>query len=297
MTTPPTAPKAPEATEAPNPPGEAPNHPGIGSLISFPAIIVAALVAATAALIRPYLETSTESTLLVAVFLSVTTTTSKSIYTACMGKITKGFRGRKWKPILLAGLLAGLFACSVGIGSVSGADVAMGKEPSIVAPLPDPSSDPVTDPVAAPLSPPISPPISDPDRPILDYYEDVDHDGLGTGKSEQHQLGEQRPGWVDNNRDQCPQQPGPPKNAGCPPPPDPSYYEDVDHDGLGAGPPHPEGKQLPGWVDNNRDQCPVEPGRSKNAGCPAPLVDPPRVDPPVVDPPVVDPPPVDPKGD
>ena len=142
-----------------------------------------------------------------------------------------------------------------------------------------------------------SPLISDQDHPILDYYEDLDHDGLGTGKSEQHQLGEQRPGWVDNAGDQCPLQPGPPKNAGCPPPPDPSYYDDVDHDGLGAGPPHPEGKQLPGWVDNNRDQCPVEPGLSKIDGCPAPLVDPPRVDPPVVDPPVVDPPPVDPKGD
>src|SRR5215217_3309028 len=208
MTTPPTAPKASEATEAP----EAPNHPGIGSLISFPAIIVAALVAATTVLISPYLEASTESTLLVAVFLSVTTTTSKSIYTACVGTIAKDFQGRRWKPILLAGLLAGLVACFVGIGSVSGAEVAMGKEPSILAPLPDPSSAPVAAPVAAPLSPRSS----DLDRPILDYYEDVDHDGLGTGKSEQHQLGEQRSGWVDNNRDQCPLQPGPPENAGCP---------------------------------------------------------------------------------
>jgi hypothetical protein len=250
MTTSNTAPKAPEAPEAPKPPGPE-------SLISFPAIIVAALVAATTALIRPYLETSTESTVLIAVFLSVTTTTSKSIYTACVGKITKDFRGRRWKSILLAGLLAGLVACFVGIGSVTGAEVAMGKEPSIVAPLPDPSSDPV----AAPLSPPSS----DPDHPILDYYEDVDHDGLGTGKSEQHQLGEQRPGWVDNNRDQCPLQPGPPRNAGCPAP---NYYEDVDHDLLGAGPPHPQGLQLPGWVDNAIDQCPQQPGPSTNAGCP-----------------------------
>jgi len=255
MTTPPTAPKASEATEAP----EAPNHPGIGSLISFPAIIVAALVAATTVLISPYLEASTESTLLVAVFLSVTTTTSKSIYTACVGTIAKDFQGRRWKPILLAGLLAGLVACFVGIGSVSGAEVAMGKEPSILAPLPDPSSAPVAAPVAAPLSPRSS----DLDRPILDYYEDVDHDGLGTGKSEQHQLGEQRSGWVDNNRDQCPLQPGPPQNAGCP-----AYYEDVDHDLLGAGPPHPQGKQLPGWVDNAIDQCPDQRGPPDNAGCP-----------------------------
>ena len=197
MTTSHTAPKAPETPEAPK-------QPGIGSLISFPAIIVAALGAATTALIRPYLETSTESTVLIAVFLSVTTTTSKPIYTACVEKFTSCYRGRRWKSILLAGLLAGLFACFVGIGGVSGAEVAMGKEPSILAPLPAPSSDPV----AAALSPPIS----DPDRPILDYYEDVDHDGLGTGKSEQHELGEQRPGWVDNARDQCPQQPGPPDN-------------------------------------------------------------------------------------
>ena len=148
-----------------------------------------------------------------------------------------------------------MVACFVGIGSVSGAEVAMGKEPSIVAPLPDPSSDPV----AAPLSPPSS----DPDHPILLYYEDIDHDGLGTGKAEQHQLGKQRSGWVDNNRDQCPQQPGPPQNAGCP-----AYYEDVDHDLLGAGPPHPKGQQLPGWVDNAIDQCPQQRGPIDNAGCP-----------------------------
>ena len=223
-----TAPEAPKAPEAP----EAPNHQGTGSFISFPAIIVAALGAATVALIRPYLETSTENTVVLAMFISVATTTSTAIYKACVEKITSCYRGRRWTSILLAGLLAGLVACFVGIGSVSGAEVAMGKEPSILAPLPAPSSDPV----AAALSPPIS----DPDRPILDYYEDVDHDGLGTGKSEQHE----------------------------------------------------RGKQRPGWVDNNRDQCPVQPGPSKNAGCPAPLVDPPRVDPPVVDPP-----PVDPKGD
>ena len=289
MTTPHTAPKAPQAPEAPNPPGEAPNPPGIGSLISFPAIIVAALVAATATLISPYVEASTESTLLVAVFLSVTTTTSKSIYTACVGHFTKGFRGRRWRSILLAGLLAGLVACFIGIGSVTGAEVAMGKEPSILAPLPAPSSDPVAAPVAPPVAAPLSPPTSDPDPPIFDYYEDVDHDGLGTGKSERHERGKQRPGWVDNAGDQCPQQPGPPKNAGCPTPPDPSYYEDVDHDRLGAGPPQPQGKQLPGWVDNDRDQCPVQPGPSKNAGCPSSL----PVDPQPVDPKPVDPQPVD----
>jgi hypothetical protein len=120
-------------TEQPTAP-KTPDHGGIGSLISLPAIIIAALVAATTALIRPYLETGTESTVLVAVFLSVGTTTSKSIYTACAGKITnitKGSGGRRWTLILIAGLLAGLAACLLGIGVTSGAQLAMGKEPSI----------------------------------------------------------------------------------------------------------------------------------------------------------------------
>ena len=245
-----TAPETPKAPEAP----EAPNDRGTESFISFPAIIVAALAAATVAVIRPYLETSTENTVLVAMFISVATTMSTAIYKAGVEKITSGYGGRtwmsrRWISILLAGLLTGLFACFVGIGGVSGAEVAMGKEPSILAPL----------------SPPISAPLSDSDHPILDYYEDVDHDGLGTGKPEQHERGKQRPGWVDNNRDQCPLQPGSSENAGCPPP---NYYEDVDHDSLGAGPPHPQGQQLLGWVDNNRDQCPVQAGPSENAGCP-----------------------------
>jgi len=283
MTTPHTAPKAPEAPEAPQ-------QPGTGSFISIPAIIVAALGAATVAVIRPYLETSTENTVFIAMFISVATTTSTAAYKACVEKITSCYRGRRWTSILLAGLLAGLVACFVGIGGVSGAEVAMGKEPSILAPLPAASSDP--------LAAPLSAPSSDPDHPILDYYEDVDHDGLGTGKSEQHQLGEQRPGWVDNAGDQCPLQPGPPTNAGCPTPPEPSYYEDVDHDLLGAGPPQPQGKQLPGWVDNDRDQCPVQPGPSKNDGCPSsPPTTPLPVAPLRVDPPTVDPPTVDPEGD
>jgi hypothetical protein len=182
---------------------EAPNHPEAGSFISFPAIIVAALAAATVALIRPYLETSTENTVLVAMFISVATTMSTSIYNACVGKIASGYRGRRWTSLLLAGLLAGLFACFVGIGGLSGAEVALGKEPTIVASLsPTTSSDPLS-----PLS-------SDPDRPILDYHEDMDGDGLGAGPP--HPQGQQLLGWVDNNRDQCPVQPGPSENAGCP---------------------------------------------------------------------------------
>jgi hypothetical protein len=235
------------ATEAPKAP-EAPNQPGAGSFIGFPAIIVAALAAATVALIRPYLEMTTENTVLVAMFISVATTTSTAIYKASVEKITSCYRGRRWTSILLAGLLAGLFACFVGLGSLSGAEVALGKEPSILAPL----------------SAPPSVPLSDSDHPIVDYHEDVDHDGLGAGKSEQHERGKQLLGWVDNNRDQCPLQPGSPGNAGCPPP---YYYEDVDQDMLGAGPPHPQGQQPLDWVDNNRDQCPLQPGPSETAGC------------------------------
>jgi hypothetical protein len=251
MTAPYTAPEAPKAPEAP----EAPNDRGTGSFISFPAIIVAALGAATVAVIRPYLETSTENTVLVAMFLSVATTMSTAIYKVGVEKIASGYRGRtwisrRWISILLAGLLTGLFACFAGIGGVSGAEVAMGKEPSILAPL----------------SAPISAPLSAPDRPILDYYEDMDHDELGTGKPEQHEQGKQRPGWVDNNRDQCPLQPGPLENAGCPAL---NYFEDVDQDMLGAGPRQPQGQQPLGWVDNDRDQCPVQAGPSDNAGCPS----------------------------
>ena len=62
-------------TEQPTAP-KAPAHGGIGSLISLSAIIVAALVAATTALIRPYLETSIENTVLVAMFISAATTMS-----------------------------------------------------------------------------------------------------------------------------------------------------------------------------------------------------------------------------
>jgi hypothetical protein len=193
MTAPHTATEAPKAPEAPN------QQPGAGSFIGFPAIIVAALAAATVALIRPYLEITTENTVLVAMFISVATTTSTAIYKASVEKITSCYRGRRWTSILLAGLLAGLFACFVGLGSLSGAEVALGKEPSILAPL----------------SAPPSVPLSDSDRPIVDYHEDVDHDGLGAGKSEQHERGKQLLGWVDNNRDQCPLQPGPSETAGC----------------------------------------------------------------------------------
>ena|SRR5215204_4039045 len=195
MTTPHTAPEAPKAPEAPN-------QPGTGSLISFPAIIVAALGAATVALISPYLKATIENTVVLAMFISVATTTSTAIYKACVEKFTSGYRGRRWTSILLAGLLAGLIACFVGLAGLSGAEVAMGKEPSILAPL------------SAPPSAPPSVPLSDSDRSIVNYYEDVDHDMLGAGPP--HPQGQQPLGWVANNSDQCPLQPGSSENAGCP---------------------------------------------------------------------------------
>ena len=101
------------------------------SPFSFAATIAAALAAATAALIRPYLEASTENTVLVAMGLSVATTTSTAVYKAWVGKITSGNGGRRWISILFMGVLVGLAACLLGIGGVSGAELAMGKEPSI----------------------------------------------------------------------------------------------------------------------------------------------------------------------
>jgi hypothetical protein len=203
MTEQPTAPKAPA-------PG------GIGSLISLPAIIVAVLVAATTALIRPYLETSTESTLLVAVFLSVTTTTSKSIYTAWVGKITKDYQGRRrWRSILVAGLLAGLAACLVGIVGTSGVELAMGKEPSI-----SPNGTQVI-----PISPPAAtgeePVISPPPSPLISYYYDSDGDKLGSGDPVRYERGFQPFGWVEQSGDRCPDIPGLPEHQGCPEPPPP----------------------------------------------------------------------------
>ena len=202
MTEQPTAPKAPA-------PG------GIGSLISLPAIIVAALVAATIALIRPYLETSTESTLLVAVLLSVTTTTSKSIYTACVEKITKDHRGRRWRSILVVGLLAGLAACLIGIVGTSGVELAMGKEPSI-----SPNGTQVI-----PISPPAAtgeePVISPPPPLLISYYYDSDGDKLGSGDPVRYERGSQPFGWVEQSGDRCPDIPGLPEHQGCPEPPPP----------------------------------------------------------------------------
>jgi hypothetical protein len=202
-------------TEQPTPP-KAPTHGGIGSLISFSAIIVAALVAATTALIRPYLEASTESTLLVAVFLSVGTTTSKSIYTAYVGKIAKDFRGRRrWRSILLAGLLAGLAACLVGIVGTSAVELATGKEPSI-----SPNGTqviPISPPAAMGGEPSISPPAP---TTLISFYYDLDGDKLGSGDPVKYERGSQPFGWVEQSGDKCPDIPGSVELQGCPYGPD-----------------------------------------------------------------------------
>ena len=213
-------------TEQPTEP-KAPAHGGIGSFISFSAIIVAALVAATTALIRPYLETSTESTLLVAVFLSVTTTTSKSIYTACAEKITKGYRGTRWRSILLAGLLAGLAACLLGIVGISGAELAIGKEPSIspngtqvipISPSPAMGEEPSISPNRTQGIP--SSPTPPPPAPLLiSYYYDSDGDKLGSGDPVKYERGSQPFGWVEQSGDKCPGILGGLQYQGCPDPP------------------------------------------------------------------------------
>jgi hypothetical protein len=107
------------------------DHGRKGPLVSPAAIIVGALAAATTALLRPIIEASTENAVLVAMLLSVATTTSKPAYTALVDKIKHGYRDRRWRPLLFAGLLAGLGACLLGISVVSGVELAVGKEPSI----------------------------------------------------------------------------------------------------------------------------------------------------------------------
>jgi hypothetical protein len=73
----------------------------------------------------------------------------------------------------------------------------------------------------------------------------------------------------------APAPPAPASPAPAPAPTSPAaapasnYYEDLDHDGLGAGPQHPQGQQPPDWVDNDTDQCPGQPGPSETAGCPS----------------------------
>jgi hypothetical protein len=175
------------------------DHERKGSSVNPAAIIVAALVAATTALLRPFVEASTENAVLVAVLLSVATTTSNAVFTALVDKIKYGPTDRRWKPLLLAGPLAGLAACLIGISVISGAELALGKEPSIL-----PNGTPII-----PLD-------------LVSYYFDADGDGLGAGNPVDYERGSQPPRWVQKSGDKCPEIPGPPENDGCPstsPPP------------------------------------------------------------------------------
>jgi hypothetical protein len=234
---------------------QAPEQGGIRPFLSPAAIIVAALAAATTALLRPIIEASTENAVLVATLLSVATTTSTAVYKAGVDKITQGYRGRRWRPPLFAGLLAGLAACLLGISVVSGAELALGKEPSI---LPD----------GTPIIP----------IALVSYYFDADGDTLGSGNPVDYERGSQPPRWVQKSGDKCPDIPGPPENDGCPytPPPPPLlifYYFDSDGDGVGAEPPpaqqYQRGTQPLGWVELKGDNCPDISGPHENAGCPS----------------------------
>jgi hypothetical protein len=64
---------------------------------------------------------------------------------------------------------------------------------------------------------------------------------------------------VVDTEDQCPTQPGPASNGGCPEPPPPPPDVDADDDGV---------------VDTE-DQCPNDPGPASNGGCPLPPPPPP----------------------
>lgn len=225
-----------------------------GSLVSPKAIFVGALVAATTALLRPFVEASTESAVLVAVLLSVATTTSTAVFTAWVDKVKHASQNTRWKPLwrplLFAGPLAGLAACLIGLSVVSGTELALGKEPSIL-----PNGTPII-----PLA-------------LVSYYFDADGDNLGSGNPVDYEQGSQPPRWVQKSGDKCPDTPGPPEYEGCPfPPPPPQpvlifYYFDHDSDGVGAEPPpaqqHKQGSQPKGWVKQKGDECPLDPLKLK----------------------------------
>ena len=106
----------------------------------------------------------------------------------------------------------------------------------------------------------------------LDYWYDVDGDGLGFGESSQYCLENIPEGWVLNNNDlepncftndidSCGVCAGANINdlgCGCFEPGPIQYWFDSDGDGLGAGnyELYCEDSQPPGWVDNTNDESP-----------------------------------------
>jgi len=181
---------------------QAPDQEGIRSFFSPAAIIVAALAAATTALIRPIVEASTENAVLVAVLISVATTISTAVYKAGVDKITRGSPGMR-RRLLLVGLLAGLAACLLGISVVSGVELAVGKEPSI-----SPNGTPII-PYIVGSEQDSQPPKVVQDGPLISYYFDSDGDGVGAGPPMQYKQGSQPQGWVQRNGDNCPDVPNP----------------------------------------------------------------------------------------
>ena len=117
---------------------------------------------------------------------------------------------------MLAGLLAGLAACLVGIVGTSGVELALGKEPSI---SPDGTQViPILPPAAMGEEPSISPPL----RPqLISYYYDSDGDKLGSGDPGKYERGSQPFGWVEQSGDKCPDIPGSVELQGCPEQPRP----------------------------------------------------------------------------
>jgi hypothetical protein len=118
------------------------------------------------------------------------------------------------------------------------------------------------DPGTGPTSPPPPPPDADGDGfsdeldncvngPNADQS-DRDNDGLGDACDSQDNRDDDGDG-VQNFEDQCPGEPGPASNNGCPLPLPPGPDRDGDH------------------VPDDQDQCPDEPGPAGNNGCPSPL--------------------------
>jgi hypothetical protein len=103
-----------------------PDQPHREPIVSPAAIAAAGLASATAALIRPYFDFGTGEAIIGAAFTAMVVTTSSALYKAYLE------RSRSWSTIILVGMSMGLIVCFLSIGGVSAAELAAGREPSIV---------------------------------------------------------------------------------------------------------------------------------------------------------------------